>query len=131
MLAWAETEYDQVLIDSPPALATSDAAVIGRLVDGVVIVVQPEKNRRRLVMRAAEAFTSLKIPMLGVVVNRLDSDSDRGYYGYGYGYGYGSGYGTDETDGGSAAEGEDVTGVDPDLYEEADAPENIVPRRVA
>ena len=44
LLAWAETVYDQILIDSPPALATSDAAVIGRLVDGVVMVVQPEKN---------------------------------------------------------------------------------------
>ncbi len=87
LLAWAETLYDQILIDSPPALAVSDTAVIGRLVDGVVLVVQPEKNCRREVIRAAESFAALKIPLLGVVLNRL-SDDDHGYYGYGHGYGY-------------------------------------------
>ena len=88
LLAWAETVYDQILIDSPPALAASDTAVIGRLIDGVVLVVQPEKNCRRQVLRAAESFAALKIPLLGVVLNRLSDDDRRGYYGYGKGYGY-------------------------------------------
>ena len=113
-LAWAETVYDQILIDSPPALATSDTAVIGRLVDGAVVVVQPDKNRRRMVVRATESLTSLKIPLLGVIVNRVGAESDRGYYGYGsgYGYGYEPAYAADEDD------------VD-------DVPEDIVPKRVA
>jgi len=102
LLAWAETVYDQVLIDSPPTLATSDTAVIGRQVDGVVMVVQPDKNRRRLVTRAVESLLGLKIPLLGVVVNRVGSDNDSGYYGYsngyGYGYGYTPDYGADEED---------------------------------
>ncbi len=88
LLAWAETAYDQILIDSPPTLATSDTAMIGRLVDGVVIVVQPEKNRRRMVTRAIESLATLKIPLLGIVVNRVGADGDHGYYSYGYGYGY-------------------------------------------
>ena len=37
----------------------------------------------------------MKIPMLGLVVNRAGSGDDQGYYGYhGYGYGYGYGYGS-------------------------------------
>lgn len=88
LLAWAETVYDQILIDSPPALAASDTAVIGRLIDGVVLVVQPEKNCRRQVIRAVESFAMLKIPLLGIVLNRLASEDGRGYYGYGYGYTY-------------------------------------------
>ncbi len=96
LLAWAETVYDQILIDSPPALAASDTAVIGRLIDGVVLVVQPEKNCRRQVIRAAESFAALKIPMLGVVLNRLSDDDGRGYYGYGHGYGYTYDYRCDE-----------------------------------
>jgi polysaccharide biosynthesis transport protein len=98
-LAWAGGVYDHVLIDSPPALATSDTAVIGRLVDGVVLVVQPAKNRRRLVTRLVESLAMLKISVLGVVINRVGSAQDRGYYsyhsgyGYGYGYGYAHGYG--------------------------------------
>ncbi len=95
LLAWAGGVYDHILIDSPPALATSDTAIIGRLVDGVVLVVQPAKNRRRLVTRVVESLLMLKIPILGLVINRVGSDQDHGYYSYhsGYGYGYGSGYG--------------------------------------
>lgn len=107
-LAWAEIHYDQVLIDSPPALV-SDTAIIGRLVDGVLLVIQPEKNRRREVVRAAEGFPALGVKVLGIVVNHLASENDKTYYGYGYGYGhgYGYGYGHDE----DAPEGEN----DPDL----------------
>ena len=44
LLAWAETVYDLILIDSPPTLATTDTAIIGRLVDGVILVVQPAQE---------------------------------------------------------------------------------------
>lgn len=104
LLAWAETRYDQILIDSPPALAASDTALVGRLIDGVVLVVQPEKNRRRQVIRAAESLAALKIPVLGIVLNRLERDGDRGYYGYGHGYGYVYDYRGDADDVGVAAE---------------------------
>jgi polysaccharide biosynthesis transport protein len=94
LLAWAESVYDLVLVDSPPILAAADTAVVGRLVDGVILVVQPAKNHRRLVTRVIERLNLLKIPLLGMVANRVDSTEDRGYYGYhNYGYGYGYGYG--------------------------------------
>jgi len=86
LLGWAEGAYDQILIDSPPALATSDTALIGRLVDGVLLVVQPAKNRRRLVIRAAQSFTQLKIPLFGIAVNRVGNDGNNGYYEYGADY---------------------------------------------
>ena len=104
LLAWAEANYDQVLVDSPPALAATDTAIIGQLVDGVILVVQPQKNRRRLVVRAAETFTSVGVDLIGVVINRIGNDSKDavyGYgteYGYGYGYGYGAGYGQESQD---------------------------------
>jgi capsular exopolysaccharide synthesis family protein len=97
LLAWAETVYDQVLIDSPPSLAASDAAVIGRIVDGVLLVVQPEKNQRRSVVRAADSFMSLGIDLIGVIINRASGEKDDDFYGYG-GYGYGYGYGGDADD---------------------------------
>ncbi len=96
LLAWAETVYDLILIDSPPTLATTDTAIIGRLVDGVIVVVQPVKNRRRLVTRVVERLGLMKIPLLGLVVNRTGSEAEHSYYGYhsyGYGYGYEYGYG--------------------------------------
>jgi capsular exopolysaccharide synthesis family protein len=95
VIAWAETEYDQILIDCPPVMAASDAAIVGRQVDGVVLVVQPAKNHRRIVTRAAESLTSIRVNLVGIVANRISDDAKDGYYTYeyGYSYGYGHGYG--------------------------------------
>jgi len=134
LLAWAETVYDQILIDSPPALATSDTAVIGRLVDGVVMVVQPDKNRRRLVIRAADSFATLKIRLLGVVVNRVGAEGDRGYYEYGGGYGYGADYAADESDQEEAERGQvgpDAIASNRITWDETGHVAEIVPKRVA
>ncbi|QDT69694.1 Putative tyrosine-protein kinase in cps region [Planctomycetes bacterium MalM25] len=88
LLAWADSRYDQVLLDCPPILAVSDAQIAARLVDGVVLVVTPEKNHRRLVSRACDSFLTSGTPLLGVVANRITEQAGKGY-GYGYGYGYG------------------------------------------
>ena len=104
MIAWAETHYDQVLIDCPPVMAASDAAIVGRLVDGMMLVVQPQKNHRRLVIRAAEHLTTLGVNLIGIVVNRVSEEAGA-YEGYGYGYGYGLGYGYNDED----DDGEDDT----------------------
>ncbi len=95
LLAWAETVYDQIVVDSPPVLAVSDSAIIGRLVDGIILTVRPEKNRRRLVVRAVETFPPLGVNILGLVINNVDADKNQDYYGYGYGYGYAYDYGHD------------------------------------
>ena len=95
LLAWADARYDQVLVDCPPVLAVSDAQIVGRLIDGAILVVRPEKNHRRLVMKACESFFATGTKVLGVVANGLSSESHGYGYGYGYGFGYGYGYGHD------------------------------------
>jgi capsular exopolysaccharide synthesis family protein len=98
LLAWADSVYDRVIVDCPPILAVSDAQIVGQLVDGAILVVRPEKNHRRAVIRAVESFHSAGCKVLGVVANALTVDSDGyGYGGYGYGYGYGYNYGQEET----------------------------------
>ena len=87
LLAWADSQYDQVLVDCPPVLAVSDAQIVGRLVDGAILVVRPDKNHRRLVARACESFHSTGSQVLGVVANHV-SDVRGSGYGYGYGYSY-------------------------------------------
>ncbi len=138
LLAWAETVYQQILIDSPPALATSDTAVIGRLVDGVVMVVQPDKNRRRLVTRAVQSLAALKIPLLGIAINRVGAENDRGYYGYNggysYGYGYAGEYGADPEEAEGEAEAPTVNHSEGPVVEfnrNAVPAAGIVPKRVA
>lgn len=96
LLGWAEARYEQVLIDTPPVLAASDSAVAGRLVDGVLLVIQPGKNRRRIILRAADELQLMRVPLVGIVANRVDALEEDGYEGYGYGYGYGYGEGDDD-----------------------------------
>lgn len=91
LLAWADSQYDRVIVDCPPVLAVSDAQIVGQLVDGAILVVRPEKNPRRAVIRAVESFHSAGCRVLGVVANGLTNDAAG--YGYSYGYGYGDGYG--------------------------------------
>jgi succinoglycan biosynthesis transport protein ExoP len=99
LIAWADGEYDQILIDCPPILAASDASIVGRLVDGLVLVVQPPKNRRKLVMRATEMLRSASVEIVGVIANRIGNQKDGYGYGYGYGYGNSYGYGHDDHEG--------------------------------
>ena len=137
LVAWAQANYSQVLIDTPPILAASDATVIGRVVDGLVLVVQPEKNHRRLVHRAAEEIHSADLSFVGVVANRVGEDSGGDYYGggygYGYGYGYGSGYGTEEhtVTAHDAAANEDAVGGRAPASDDETVPLRIRPRRAA
>ena len=93
LMAWAETHYDQILIDCPPVMAATDAAIVGRLVDGLLMVVQPDRNHRRLVLRAIETLGMMQVNLVGIVANRVGDEKEGGYYGYGSGYGYGYGYG--------------------------------------
>lgn len=105
LLAWAETEYDQILIDAPPILAVTDATIIGRLVDAIVLVVRPEKNSRRLVVRASEVIASHGCKLLGLIVNHISKEKNERYvYEYDYGYHYTYTYGHDTpTEGNSKA----------------------------
>lgn len=94
LLAWAEGRYDQILIDAPPALLVSDAAIMGRLVDAVLLVARPATSRRHAVSRLVDTLNWMNIPLLGVVANRVSATETFSYsaYGYGYGYGYGDGH---------------------------------------
>lgn len=82
LLQWATSRYEQVIIDTPPASLASDTAIWGRSAHGVVFVLQPDKDKRRAVLRAVEYLAILKIPLLGLVVNRVKSQSEKEYAGY-------------------------------------------------
>ena len=56
---------------------------------GVVLIVEAGRTRRGSAIRAAQQLTSLSIPIMGVVVNRLSPrDLYTGYGSYYYYYGY-------------------------------------------
>jgi succinoglycan biosynthesis transport protein ExoP len=81
-------QYDIVLIDSPPALLVTDAVAMSAKTDAVLWVAQAGVITRPQLARAAELIERNRIPVIGFVVNRMDSRSA----GYGYEY-YGRYYG--------------------------------------
>ena len=89
LLSWAETTYDQIIVDASPVLAGTDAAAIGRVCDGLVMVIRPEKNRRRIIVRSVQTLRAFGVNIFGAVINGVGIEAD----GYGYGYGYGTPYG--------------------------------------
>ena len=78
--------YDHVVIDSPPSLGLSDARTIGRMVEGVVLVVSDKTDRGGLA-RTKQTFDEAGVRLLGFVMNRVNLEGpDYGHYGYGYYY---------------------------------------------
>jgi cell division septation protein DedD len=83
-------EYDFVIIDAPPVLAATDAAVWATKADGVVIVYQVGKIARGALKRAKAQLDNVKARIIGVVLNGLKAEispdyeyHDKYYYYYG------------------------------------------------
>jgi capsular exopolysaccharide synthesis family protein len=85
----ASQDYDFVIIDSPPLTAVTDALIIGKYVDGLLLVVRPGEVRYSAVTATKLLLNQAKVPILGMVVNGISEES--GYGGYYY---YRSYYGT-------------------------------------
>ena len=82
--------YDLVLFDTAPVLAATDAVVVSRFVDGVLVVVSSGTTRFDILERTAEALKKVGANLFGVVLNNFDVGRayGRNYDSYGYGYGY-------------------------------------------
>ena len=76
-------EADVVVLDSPPLLTVTDAALLARQVDATLLVVDAGITRRGILARALEALKSVNAPLLGVVLNRI-IPSRASYYAYYY-----------------------------------------------
>jgi Mrp family chromosome partitioning ATPase len=66
-----KTNFDFILIDSPPILQSTEAELIAPWVEGVVLVINAHTTRREVVMRAAERMIQQK-EFLGAVFNQQE-----------------------------------------------------------
>lgn len=76
------SDADVVIIDTPPILVVTDAAVLTSEVNDVVLVVNAKQTQRSTLVRAIEALRKIDAHLCGVIVNEL-SRSSRGYVYYG------------------------------------------------
>jgi len=87
LLSALRPRFDDILIDTPPLLPVTDAAVAATLGDGVVLTIRYAKTTREQVLGAVHALRSVDVPILGSVINmrRLRRHERRGY-GYAPGF---------------------------------------------
>ncbi|HET7006917.1 MAG TPA: polysaccharide biosynthesis tyrosine autokinase, partial [Candidatus Binatia bacterium] len=68
----AAADYDHILIDSPPVIAVSDAAVLSSVADGVLLVIDGQKTTTPLARDAVHRLDAVGARMLGVILNGVD-----------------------------------------------------------
>ena len=88
LIAEAKEQYDQVLIDVPPALAVADTGAFLHRLDAVLLLVRHGKATTEMAQDAARRIRRLGGRLIGFVFNGFDARRSEGY-GYHYGYGYG------------------------------------------
>lgn len=81
-------KFDMILIDSPPSVMLSDARILSRYVDGVVVLAREHSTSRVLIREAIAGLEQVGARVFGVVVNAVDFGKRRTSYKYYYGYGY-------------------------------------------
>jgi capsular exopolysaccharide synthesis family protein len=89
-----KNEFDIILFDCTPILGVSDAAIVTTLVDGVLLVVQPGRFPRSMLLRVKNVLVGLSANVLGIALNNVDVRYDeqyRFYTSYGEYYGKSAG----------------------------------------
>ncbi|MBQ3405873.1 MAG: CpsD/CapB family tyrosine-protein kinase [Lachnospiraceae bacterium] len=81
--------YDYVLIDTPPLGSVIDAAIVSRQCDGVALVIASGEVSYKFAQQVKAQLEMSDCKILGVIMNKVNMESGKGYYGKYYGKYYG------------------------------------------
>jgi capsular exopolysaccharide synthesis family protein len=89
VLADLRRRFDVIVVDAPPLLPVTDAALLAAQADGTLLVVRHGRTKREQVRGSVERVHAVGGHLVGVVLNMAPHRGSDAYsYGYGYGYGY-------------------------------------------
>jgi capsular exopolysaccharide synthesis family protein len=110
VLARLRESFGFIIIDSPPAIALSDAAVLSVISDGVVLVFHGRKTTAASARQLIQRLDAVHAPVLGVVLNCVDlQNPNYSYYSH-----YGSYYSTSDNENGD--ENKNGNGLDATIH---------------
>ncbi|MGN1401827.1 MAG: CpsD/CapB family tyrosine-protein kinase [Bacillus sp. (in: firmicutes)] len=83
LIGQAREEFDVIIFDTPPLLAVSDAKIIAKYSDGVILVIASGMTEAEQAKKAKDIIESTGTPLLGTVLNKKKEKTDMsyGYYG--------------------------------------------------
>jgi capsular exopolysaccharide synthesis family protein len=91
LLVTLSQRFAHIVVDTPPVISFTDAAILSTMVDGVVLVVHGGKSSRAVVRRAKQQLLDVGAHIFGVVLNNVRLDTPDYYYA-----GYYSSYYSDD-----------------------------------
>jgi capsular exopolysaccharide synthesis family protein len=81
LLATLSSQFDYIIIDTPPVLSVTDAVLLSKLADSTVLVIRAGVTSKAALRRVHEVLTHVDAHMMGVILNAADAtDPDRHYY---------------------------------------------------
>tara|TARA_B110000438_G_scaffold298052_1_gene345511 strand:- start:8537 stop:10846 length:2310 start_codon:yes stop_codon:yes gene_type:complete len=81
-----EKKWDIILFDSPPLVAVTDATMVSKEIDKIIIVVKVNQTDKRAFKHTIQSLRNINAPLGGVVLNAVTHKSSYGYYYYYYQY---------------------------------------------
>ena len=77
-------QFDMVLIDTPPIIAVTDAAILAQEVDGVILVLASGEVNKEFAQKAKELLDKVGAKILGAVLNKVEMKTNEYYHYYNY-----------------------------------------------
>ena len=79
-------QFEYVIIDCPPLLPVTDAAIVSAKADGCVLIVHAGATKKPHFIGSRDAIKAVGSNILGVIINKIPESSLEYEYGYRYGY---------------------------------------------
>jgi len=85
-----EQDFDMIFVDSPPIIAVTDASILAKITDAILLVVKAGNTDQRILKRSMELLSQVKTNLIGAVLNgvSISTGYDSYYYYYHYYYYY-------------------------------------------
>ena len=82
-----EKQYDYIIYDTPPVFVVTDAAALGKYMDGAVLVVKHNSTDKNVVLKAKKNLENAGVKIFGAIYSE-HSEKTGAYSNYGYNYYY-------------------------------------------
>ncbi|NIA30516.1 MAG: polysaccharide biosynthesis tyrosine autokinase [Actinobacteria bacterium] len=86
LLALVKQRYEFVVIDAPPIIAVTDAAVLAPHVDGLALIIESGRNDKEIILKAKNLLDRVGVNIVGAILNNVHEKNLYGDYNYYYTY---------------------------------------------
>lgn len=87
LLEEVKARFDRIIIDAPPILTVTDAAILANMADGVAYVIRAAFRNIEVILNSRQRLNEAKARIIGVILNNVNVKKEDSYYYYHYYYG--------------------------------------------